>query len=194
MKKSWQKIENWIKINHPDILDTLNEAATEQDITRLESALGLKLPEDFKEFLSVHNGQSWTHLNLFDGDRLLSIDDIIRDWENWKSVLPVIDANCKEQFGVSAGSEPEPGIKDDWWNALWIPITSDGCGDSYCIDLDPTSEGISGQIIRMWHDHPRRELIASSFREWIDNYTSDLENGIYTSSNDIGWGGIVKQE
>ncbi len=193
MNQAWQKIENWIKENHPIVLDTLNPGATKQDLSELENILGLDLPEDFKNFISIHNGQNWTHLNLFDSDRLLSTEDIIRDWQHWKNVLPEIDANCREMYGHPASSTPDIGIKDDWWNLSWIPITSNGSGDSYCIDLDPTSEGNQGQIIRMWHDVPERELIATSFRDWIYDYINDLESGVYESSNDIGWGGIVRK-
>ena len=86
------------------------------------------------------------------------------------------------------------GIKNDWWNTAWIPITSNGSGDHYWIDLDPDNDGNKGQIIRMLHDHPDRELISPSFRQWITDYTNDLENGLYTTSNDIGWGGVVRRD
>ena len=194
MKELWEKIKTWIKTNHPSMLATLNDGATEQDFLKFETSTGLKLPKDLKDFFSIHNGQSWTNLTLFDGDRLLSIDEIINDWESWKLVLPEIEANCQDMLGVSAMSEPEPGIKNDWWNLSWVPITSDGCGDSYCLDLDPDSLGQSGQIIRMYHDHPRRELLAPSFRSWINQYVNDLEKGLYIASNDAGWGGIVSKE
>jgi cell wall assembly regulator SMI1 len=194
MTDIWKKIEQWIKDNHPAMMDTLNPGATEEDFLKFQSIVGIELPDDFKNFLSIHNGQTWTHLKLFNGDRLLSIDDILHDWNSWKDVLPAIDAQCREDFGMPASSLPENGIKDDWWNSAWIPITSNGSGDSFCIDLDPTSEGQSGQIIRMWHDVPERELLAPSFGEWITNYVNDLYRGIYEPSNDIGWGGIVIKE
>ncbi|MBL7738756.1 MAG: SMI1/KNR4 family protein [Chitinophagaceae bacterium] len=194
MKQAWQKIETWIKVNHPAMLETLNVGATSQNFLELETLLEDNLPEDFKEFYSIHNGQSWTHLNLFDGDRLLSIEDIIRVWQGWKTALPEIDANCRETFGQPARSSPDTRIKVDWWNLAWIPITANGSGDSYCIDLDPDSKGTSGQIIRMWHDDPSRELIATSFRDWIYTYINDLGKGVYETSDDIGWGGIVRKD
>jgi len=192
METCWVKIKEWISKNFPPILDTLNEGATDDDICKLESELGVKLPTDFIEFYKVHNGQSWTHLSLFDSDRLLSTDEIIREWSGWNSVLPEINAICIEMSGKPASSDPEPGIKDYWWNAAWIPITANGSGDNYCIDLDPTPEGTKGQIIRMWHDMPWRELVAPSFKDWILKYVADLENGVYIISEDIGIGGIIK--
>ena len=193
MKTAWTKIENWLTEHFPSMLETLNEGATQQDFDKLQTILGKILPTDVIEFYSIHNGQTFTHLCLFNGDRLLSIEEIIKEWETWSSVLPTINANLIEIFGIPVGSSPEVGIKDDWWNPCWIPITSDGTGDNYCMDLDPTKEGSSGQIIRMTHDMPERELIANSLRKWIDNYVNDLINGAYEISIDIGYGGIVRK-
>jgi len=176
------------------MIDTLNNPASQHDLEQLESSIGQELPKDFKEFYSIHNGQKWTHLNLFDGDRLLPLDEILQEWNTWNSVLPDINEVTQKQFGEPVTSTPELGIKNDWWNKSWIPVTSNGCGDNYCIDLDPTNEGTKGQIIRMLHDDANRELIASSFSAWISKYVDDLESGVYETSDDVGWGGIVKKD
>lgn len=195
MQAAWQKIKNWIEANHPVMLTTLNDGASSLDFQRLEALTEKELPEDFKGFYRVHNGQNrTTYLNLFDGDLLLEIDCIIDDWQTWKIVLPEINANCRAMFDQPAASSPDKGIKSDWWNLAWVPITTNGSGDSYCLDLDPSAEGTYGQIIRMWHDNPQRELIAPSFREWIYSFISDLEKGVYESSNNVGWGGIIKKQ
>lgn len=192
MLDSWKRIEEWLNSNVHEIISTLNPGASKEQIDDLESTLKNTLPSDFKEFMSIHNGQNYTHLKLFDGDSLLSTEDIALEWQTWKEVLPGIEESCIEQFGEPAKSSPDSGIKDDWWNSAWIPITSNGSGDHYCIDLDPAEGGTKGQIIRMLHDDPSRELIASSFHEWIEKYISDLKSGAYISSDDIGWGGVIK--
>ncbi|PPK42935.1 hypothetical protein B0G57_11531 [Trinickia symbiotica] len=33
--------------------------------------------------------------------------------------------------------------------------------------LDGAEGGTYGQVIRIWHDDAQRELVASSFREWL---------------------------
>lgn len=192
MTEAWDRIKRWIKVNHPGMFGTLDIGATIDDLRQLEDGVGQKLPDDYKKFLEVHNGQTWTHLTLFDGDRLLDAETVFRDWEAWKKVLPEIDAACRASYGEAASSSPGKGIKDEWWNMSWIPITSNGSGDSYCIDLDPSPDGTRGQIIRMWHDHPGREVIAQSFGDWIYAFVRDLEGNVYEPSDDIGWGGIVR--
>ena len=194
MKDSWIKIKAWLTNNHPEVIPTLNAGASPSDINELELNIGTSMPDDFKEFYSIHNGQAYTHLRLFDGDILLSTSDIIAEWKQWKEVFPSINKDCIEQFGSPAVSNPDPGIKNDWWNLLWIPITANGCGDNYCIDLDPTEEGQKGQIIRMWHDDPQRELVSASFRQWISDYIRDLHNNTYEPSHDVGWGGVVRKD
>lgn len=193
MTAYWQRIEDWITSNHPAVLATLNAPASVVELDKVESVLNAKLPEDFKLFLSVHNGQAQTHLSLFDGDSLLSTEDIITEWESWNSILPSINEETIKLSGEPITSEPDSGVRNDWWHTGWIPFTNDGCGNSYCIDVAPTSEGKSGQIIRMWHDDASRPIVAASFSEWIDAYVLDLEKGAYAPSNNLGWGGIIKK-
>ncbi|WP_332455118.1 SMI1/KNR4 family protein [Burkholderia ubonensis] len=63
--------------------------------------------------------------------------------------------------------EPEPGIRGDWYNLKWIPLTHNGSGDHLCVDLDPDEGGRIGQVIRVWHDSPERELVAKGVGEWL---------------------------
>ena len=192
MKEQWNKIEQWLNANCPEIIPTLNKGAVKKDFDKLEITIGLSLPSGFREFYAVHNGQSRTSRWFLDGGLLLSIDDIIMEWSQWKKMLPGIDENCLKQFGVPAKSLPASGIKDDWWNAGWVPFTSNDFGDFYCLDLNPANEGKTGQVISMWHDDPQRELISPSFGEWIDSYISDMESGIYVKDPDEG--GVIRKE
>ena len=116
-------------------------------------------------------------------EQFLSIDKIIREWECWHELL--------EQFqDEDDASEPDEGIKSNWWNPLWIPFTHDGCGNHICVDLDPDTKGKFGQVIRMWHDISHRELYATSFLEWFDNYVKGLETGEIVYAKD--WGLVEK--
>ena len=47
MTQAWNRIESWIKLNHPGMMDTLNPGATIQDSQELENKLGKFLPEDY---------------------------------------------------------------------------------------------------------------------------------------------------
>ncbi|MEC3906133.1 SMI1/KNR4 family protein [Tamlana sp. 2201CG12-4] len=162
----------------------LNPPASKQNIEKLEHTIGAELPEEYINFLMIHNGQNSDSEGLINVEELLSIERIIQEWKVWKELLDSGDFSGYE-------SDPNKGIKNDWWNDKWIPITHDGGGNHYCIDLDPALGGSSGQIIRMWHDSEERELIAHSFKEWITKYINDLEKGQYVYSED--WGGIINK-
>ena len=122
---------------------------------------------------------------LIDVEELLSTERIFNEWTVWKELLDGGDFD-----GIN--SIPDHGVKDDWWNKRWIPITYDGSGNHYCIDLDPTEKGKRGQIIRMWHDSPEREIVAGSFYEFFSNYVKGIESGQYIYSED--WYGIINKD
>lgn len=173
IKEIWESIEESLSEIVPDYQSTLfNDGVSDSDVNKLEKAIGAKLPSDFIEFYKIHNGSKY--FTLIYSEEFLSFDRMLDEWQVWKDL------------GISDPSDPEIGIKDDWWNPLWIPITHDGCGNHYCLDLDPTPEGNYGQIIRMWHDDGHRPLEASSFKEWMVNYATQLKNGklVYSIDDD----------
>lgn len=163
MEDFWKKVEIHLKKHDLEGYNTLNSPALDQDLEVLENSIGCKLPEDFKSSLKIHNGQKNFADTLFDGDLLLSTKMIADEWQIWKDLL---DDGDFEGFN----SEPQEGIKDHWWNALWIPITYNGAGDHICIDLDPAIGGKKGQIITMWHDHGERKILAPGFTEWFARF------------------------
>ena len=185
MKETWTKIENWLKTNAAGIYESLNTGASNEDFEELEDLINKKLPDTFKAFYRRHDGQSPMSEGLIDAEELLCIKRIMEEWEVWKEL------DDKGVFDDSV-SDADAGVREDWWNPLWIPITYDGSGNHYCLDLNPDEGGKKGQIIRIWHDSAERELIADSFEEWMNNYADDLEGGNFVYSDE--WGGIVDQE
>jgi len=190
MTDIWNSIELKLKEIAPDILNNLNAGAETAAIENFETLIHSKLPESFKFFYKVHNGQKSESAGLIECEELLSLERIEDEWKVWKGLLD--EQNFEDDNGLYT-SEPDPGIKNDWWNPLWIPITYDVCGNHYCIDLDPADEGHYGQIIRMWHDDPQRSLEAKSFTEWINKYKDRLLNGELVYSEEY-FGIIDKNE
>lgn len=185
MEQHWIRFENYLQKNAPHLLLLINSGATQADIDRLESLINKKLPEDFVSFYKIHNGQDEEkgREGLIDSEELLPVDAIIDQWQCWKDLL--YDGTFE---GIT--SEPDLGVKNDWWNPLWIPFTYDGSGNHICVDLDPTPNGNFGQIIRMWHDAGDRIVYASSFREYISDYITGLETGKFVYAKN--WGLVDK--
>jgi cell wall assembly regulator SMI1 len=189
MKKVWEQIITKLNEIAPEMVNNLNEPVTDEQIKQLEEKISAKFPEEFIEFYKVHNGQDSDGPGLIFCEELLSFERINNEWGIWKGLY---DSKTFEDENGHFTCEPDKGIKNIWWNPLWIPITYDGSGNHYCLDLDPADSGNYGQIIRMWHDDPSRTFEASSFKIWIEKYANDLVNGKLVYSDD--YYGIIEKE
>lgn len=169
MNEKFEKFKQWLTLNYSDGLLDLNPPATNEEIEELKNALGIDLPDDFISVLKIHNGQKGDSAWLFDSQEFLSTHRIIEEFNTWKNLL-----ESELQGKIST---PDDGVKSDWWNVNWIPFTSDGCGDHYCIDLSPTTNGTKGQIITLWYELAEREIVSKSFSSWFDEYIEQLYSG-----------------
>jgi cell wall assembly regulator SMI1 len=169
MKKEFDEFKQWLSLNYSDGLLDLNPPASDDEIEELTNTLGVELPEDFIQVLKIHNGQKGEAAWLFDSQEFLSTKRIIEEFNIWKNLL-----ETELQGKVST---PDDGVKNDWYNINWIPFTSDGCGDHYCLDLSPNSTGISGQVITLWYESSEREIVSLSFSQWFEEYLCELNTG-----------------
>jgi cell wall assembly regulator SMI1 len=107
----------------------------------------------------------------------------VHQWNVWKELL---------ERGAFRGvvSVPDKGVRNDWWNVKWIPVTQNSSGDHLCIDLAPAEGGTVGQMIFVWHGAPERSLVGASFQAWVERFATGLEAGAYVYSK--GYGGIIE--
>ena len=169
MNKEFERFKQWLSLNYSDGLIDLNPPATDYEIEELTKILGVELPSDFLNVLRTHNGQKGESAWLFDSQEFLSTHRIIEEFNTWRNLL-----NTQLQ---GKSSTPDEGVKNDWWNTNWIPFTSDGCGDHYCLDLSPTNTGTKGQIITLWYESSEREIVAPNFSLWFEEYVEQLYSG-----------------
>ncbi len=173
--EAWTRIESVLAANEADEFVGLSKPAGDVEITQLEDRIGTALPPDFVQSYRIHNGQSDDVIlvpplaPLDDGYYLLPIEQILEDWETWGELAEAEDL-------VEKTSAPDEGVRSCWWHRGWISFASNGGGDSLCIDLAPTKTGTVGQVITLWHDQPRRQLVATSFSEWLGDLAEALED------------------
>ncbi len=163
----------------PDLKYTFQNQASDKEIEELERIIEIRLPEYVRAFYQLCNGQEIGGTGLTEMGEILPISVIISKWKKWKLLL---DSGKLRDIK----SEPDKGIKNDWYNKKWIPFTYNGSSDHFCIDMDPDEEGNIGQIITMWHDEPERKLIASSFERWIIDYIDDLKSEKFYFDVELG--------
>lgn len=190
MQEVWTRIEGWLKAHAPQVLDTLQPGASDDRITELENLLSVQFPEDVRASYRIHNGQSTYRYGLIDGREFLSLERIQDEWQVWKELLE--SGTFQTEEGHDQGSDPAPGICNVWWSAKWIPLTYDGAGNHDCLDLNPAEGGAMGQIITMWHDDASREIVAPSFRAWLQHYAEGLESEQFIFSEE--YGGIISAD
>lgn len=184
MQEIWTRIENWIKVKAPEVFEVIQVGATEAQIRQLEEFLAIKLPEDVKSLYRVCDGQLDYSYGVIEGRELLSLDRIKEEWIVWQELIDAGDFN--DENGIDQACEPDAGIQNVWMSKKWIPLTYDGAGNHYCLDLDPAEGGTVGQIITVWHDAPYREIIAPSVRDWLDEYAQALESDKFVFSEEYG--------
>jgi cell wall assembly regulator SMI1 len=184
MKDIVKRFEDWLEKHANHLLDDLNEGVESQEVFEsIERIIGTDLPKEFKQFYSLHDGQfSESEDRLFGVEELYSIERMITE-----------QAKLKKKFYDGEfddyDSEPEAGIRSEWYNPYWLPITCDGKGNYNCIDFAPTMEGELGQIIRVQLADPKRKIVGKNFLHWFETYLEALERGAYVYSEK--WGGMV---
>ena len=183
MTDLWKRFENWLKANAKHLHGELNPGATAEELELLSSEIHQALPEDFRAFYSIHNGQSdnWQSPHLHNHGKLLSTRRMLGEWKAMKQLL--------DDGAFPYPSYPDQAIQNKWWNEGWLPFCADDSGNFQCIDFSPTPFGRPGQIIYFESQSPERGVEAGSFREWVTTYIEGLEAGHYQWSED--WHGIV---
>lgn len=166
--QDWATLEDALRRSNRNLLDGLNPPASIQQIRQLEQLLGVSLPKDFVACLRIHNGQLPDAPWIFDGWEYLSTSSIAACWSLWQRL-------ANEGVFRRHQARAEVGVRDVWWSPRWVPITFNGSGDHDCLDLDPAPGGKPGQIIRIWHDDEKRQIIADSFAAWLSAFHTRLD-------------------
>jgi cell wall assembly regulator SMI1 len=147
---------------------SLHDGAAEAEVAAVEKGVKAKLPEDVRASYLRHNGQKDGSDGLFPSGFagldeefcILPADAIAPDWKIWKELA---DGGEFED----GDAEPDESVRAAWWHKSWIPIASNGGGDSLCIDLSPAKGGIKGQVILLSHESGARRALARSLPELL---------------------------
>lgn len=176
MKEIWDHIHAWLEENAPLVRASLRPPATMARIRATEKELGVRFPEDVRRCYLLHDGQNADSRGFppafLHGWEWLSLERMVDEWRVWKDLVDAGDL-------VDCVTEPDAGVREDWYHPGWVPITYSGCGDHHCLDLAPAPGGTVGQIIEVWHDMASRPVVAPSFIRWLEHFAAELEEGDY---------------
>jgi len=95
MKDEWKRFKAWLSENCAAEIRGLNDPATGDELDEIESTIAMKLPDEFRQFLAIHNGQGNDGGGIIDGSILLSTVEIIREWKSLKYQLENTDLSIR---------------------------------------------------------------------------------------------------
>ena len=181
----WQKIQQSLLAIAPTIGESFQKPAQESQIKALEDVVAQPLPESFKQYLRTFNGQAQSDSpHYFMGyNLLLPTDEII---ETYRMLV--------EDFeGESIADELNPNkIQPVLWDKGWIPFTDFEATTRICIDLNPATNGVKGQVIMLYPgiDCQSDEVVlANSFEEFTQKIWNILDAKDYSFEE-----GIIEQD
>ena len=181
----WQKIQQSLLAIVPSIGESFQKPAEESQIKALEDAVTQPLPESFKPYLRTFNGQTQSDSpHYFMGyNLLLPTDEII---ETYRMLV--------EDFeGESIADELNPNkLQPVLWDKGWIPFTDFEATTRICIDLNPATNGVKGQVIMLSPgiDYQSDEVVlANSFEEFTQKIWNILDAKDYSFEE-----GIIEQD
>ena len=108
MKALVSRFINLLSSYIPEVIDSLNDPATEEEIKLLEETIGTSLPEEVRELYKIHNGQKGEKIDFFCGLSFLSIQDALKDW----SLFNNFSTDLTSQFDDSIISIPMSHIRE----------------------------------------------------------------------------------
>ncbi|WP_455212423.1 SMI1/KNR4 family protein [Kaarinaea lacus] len=191
LKKSWARIEYWLKENFPESLDKLHPAAPKARITSIEKTIGIPFPPALFTLLSIHNGEKniWPPGIFPDGQRFLPVDEILDMWSKLKAgggeaSNPKTQANQWCAWVNNKTPLIDGPIKPLRASERWIPICASGCKTMYFLDYDPPQGGTRGQVIAANPERGIYRVLAPSFIRYMETYAMDLAVNKYTVQGD----------
>lgn len=179
METIWREIHAELTKISTEIGASFNDGATENQISELEKMLGKSLPEDFKDYLRLFNGQNDENILFLGYNSLLSVEKMIEFYQM--------------KMDLFADEEPIDWIKLNKiqpmiWDKGWLPFSDFEASSQLIIDLNPAENGSFGQVIKMWSgiDYQSDEIvIAKDFSEFSREILRLLKEKNYTFENDV---------
>lgn len=170
-----EEIKEILKIKAPTIFEAFQIGADESTINKLESLVGENMPIDMKDLYRESNGfDDEKFANLFYGFPFISLDKIIYTLGSLEG----------ERDGLSL-RYADKGINSSYTHSKKrIPICDDSGTSLICVDLDPTSDGVRGQVIYVDYKMRVALKLHDSVSDMVSQFSDDLTNDSYSLQDD----------
>ncbi len=179
MRNEWKYLESWFSAKWPEIIPDLNPGCDPDAFEKVESEMDIGLPDSFKEFYMIHDGQKADdYIGMFYGASLLPLAKILEQWRIWTAKIEEYgNERMKELFDQYQISLMPGKVKAAYANKKWIPFAAFLDSNYIGLDFDPESEGDVGQVINFGREEEQKSVLAHSFDGFIDRFIGELEKG-----------------
>lgn len=170
-----RRIAAWFQKRVNDVAQQLRPPVTANALAALAKAIDQPIPPELAAMWQVHDG-----IPIFEYAGLGALDAKRRYVQMEKLRKKGIFAN-HEVFEQS-----EPRIQPMKWHSAWIPLAEDGCGNLYCLDLDPGPAGKFGQVIKWEMAGGPFATSSVDLAKLLERYAKALESGKFKYDVDSG--------
>jgi cell wall assembly regulator SMI1 len=176
----WTEIVKQVVALSPGVLAGVNPPAAPGAIDALERRIGAPLPDGFKQYLAVMDGQNDVGRDhpLVGYNRFLPIADIIETMD-----MSRFHFGDEDRIGWMTENKIQPVM----WDSRWVPFSDFQGSPRLILDLHPGRNGTYGQV---WQDWPGRDreddgtVIATSFGAFSAELLRRLTTGSVTVDDD----------
>jgi cell wall assembly regulator SMI1 len=171
--------QEYINLLDGDLENYSVEPAAQGQMDDFSTKFDVKLPEDFVFFIT-HSDIKIAIEGAYDSIDIEAIDYKLGKMNNW------LEEGAFEGKIETIDGDPSPLMQNVWWSKKWVPFAEDGGGNLLCIDLDPTAQGIWGQIIGFERGSGPYPTKFKSFSEFL-NYQLEftISGGLSADSDGI---------
>jgi cell wall assembly regulator SMI1 len=179
----WTEIVSQIAALSPSVLASVNPPADPGVIDTLERRIGAPLPDGFKQYLAVMDGQND-----------LGRDHPLIGYNRFLSVARIIETMDMQRFCFGDKDRidwiTENKIQPVMWDSHWVPFSDFEGSPRLILDLHPGRNGAYGQV---WQDWPGRDrendgtVMALTFAE----FSTELLRRLTTRSVVVNDDGIL---
>ena len=154
-------LEEALASHRPEVLETLQPAATASDLEMLTALSGSELPEDFLALMAWHAGQSaLSNAQLLPGWRLQQPAEIASMLEPYT-----------EMFDQGLFNHPA------WWQPGWVPVFANDAGHMILRDDVGVLGGVAGQMLWVSMDDPERVILYPSLGDMLGRIAAAIRSG-----------------
>jgi cell wall assembly regulator SMI1 len=177
----WQTFKEGVREEFKTPFEYLNPSASDEEIQSIEQRIGCSMPKEFIDLYKNCNGESDKGLGVGFGLRLLSIQEMHREMDNWDKII----SDGLEDFNDECKSTPKNAIQLVYANRNWVPIFADGGGNFLGMDFDPGPKGKVGQVINFGRDEEEKRVLSKTLGS-LFTLMLGLSKKEYAGLNDDG--------